>query len=100
MQGTEERLLNVQEVSFMSGISVQTVGLWYRWKKENPDHELAKLLPDYTRAGNKHTRYWKVSDVQALIEFKKALPLGRNGIMGSITQKYVPTNFRNKNKGV
>lgn len=86
---SEEKLLNVTEVSFIVGSSVQTISSWYRWRDLNPDHQLAKLLPDYVRIGNKNTRYWKQSDVWALLEFKKSIPQGRRGIMGIVTQKYV-----------
>ena len=84
-----ERLLNVQELSMLVGSSIQTIGSWYRWKKLHPDHELAKLIPEYTRVGNRRTRYWKQSDVYAFGEFKQKLPQGRNGVMGEVTQKYV-----------
>ena len=86
---SETRLLNVQELSMLIGSSIQTIGSWYRWKELNPDHELAKLLPEYTRVGNRRTRYWKQDDVWKMIEFKQKLPQGRNGIMGAVTQKYV-----------
>lgn len=89
MSETATRLLNVQELSMLIGSSIQTIGSWYRWKDLNPDHELAKLIPDYTRIGNRRTRYWKQSDVWKLLEFKQKLPQGRNGIMGEVTQKYV-----------
>ena len=84
-----ERLVNVQEMSFMIGVSVQTISSWYRWKDLHPDHELAKLIPDYTRIGNKRTRYWEQSDVWKLLDFKKSIPQGCKGIMGDVTQKYV-----------
>ena len=76
---SETRLLNVQELSMLIGSSIQTIGSWYRWKDINPDHELAKLIPDYTRIGNRRTRYWKQSDVWKLLEFKQKLPQGRGG---------------------
>lgn len=85
----DERLLKVQEVAMTIDSSIQTISGWYRWKKENPDHELAKLLPDYQRIGNKNTRYWRQSDIWKLLQFKKSIPQGCRGIMGSITQKYV-----------
>lgn len=85
----ETRLLNVQELSMLIGSSIQTIGSWYRWKDLNPDHELAVLIPDYTRIGNRRTRYWKQDDVWKLLEFKRNIPQGRNGIMGEVTQKYV-----------
>ena len=88
----DTRLLNVSEVSLLVGVSVQTVTSWYKWKSLHPDHELAKLIPDYTRIGNRRTRYWKQSDIWALKQFKEAIPQGRNGIMGDVTQKYVKKN--------
>ena len=90
----EERLLNVSEVSLLVGASIQTITSWYKWKSLHPDHELAKLIPDYVRVGNRRTRYWKQSDVWALTNFKKTIPQGRNGIMGDVTQQYV----KKKNK--
>lgn len=86
---SEQRLLNVQEVSLLVGTSIQTIGSWYRWKALHVDNELAQLIPDYTRIGNRRTRYWKRDDVWKLLEFKKSLPQGRNGVMGDVTQKYV-----------
>ena len=86
---SENRLVNVQELSMLIGSSIQTIGSWYRWKELNSDHELAKLIPDYTRIGNRRTRYWKQDDVWKFLEFKQKLPQGRNGIMGEVTQKYV-----------
>ena len=84
----KERLLTAMEVSVLVGISSQTLNIWYTYKRQNPNSEYAKKLPEYTQSGNKQTRYWKYEDVYKLIEFKAALPHGRNGIMGDITQKY------------
>ena len=85
----KERLINAMEVSLLVGCTVPTLNSWYRWKQLEPEHELAKLLPDYTRIGNKKTRYWKESDVYKIIEFRAKLPQGRNGVLGKVTQKYV-----------
>ena len=85
----QNELINIQTLSFLVGSSIQTISSWYRWKKENPEHELAKLLPEYTKIGNRNTRYWHKDDVWKLIEFKSSIPQGRNGVMGSVTQKYV-----------
>lgn len=84
-----DKLLNVSEVSMYVGSSIQTISSWYRWKDLNPEHELAKIIPEYTRIGNRRTRYWTMDDVWKLVEFKKSIPQGRNGIMGAVTQKYV-----------
>lgn len=87
---TTNKMLTVQEVAVLVGSSVQTINGWYRWKKLHPDHELAKLIPDYTRQqGGRLTRYWNQADIWRLIQFKKTIPQGRFGIMGDVTQKYV-----------
>lgn len=80
-------LLKVQEVAVMVDSSVQTINLWYKFKREHPDHELAKEIPDYEMIGR--TRCWTQSAVIELIQFKSHLPQGRKGVMGAVTQKYV-----------
>lgn len=84
-----ERLLKVEEVAVTLGCAVNTINNWYMWKRVNPEHELAKLLPDYIQKGSRQTRYWKESDIWKLIEFRSKLPKGRNGVLGAITQKYL-----------
>lgn len=82
-----EKLLRIEEVALLVGSSTQTINNWYRWKKTNPEHPLAKLLPDYVQEGNRQMRFWKNSDVWAIVEFKNSIPHGRNGILGDITQR-------------
>ena len=99
---SEDRMIKAQELSMLIDTSVQTITVWYKWKETHPEHELAKLLPDYTRIkGGRKTRYWKYSDVAKILEFKKSLPQGRGGIMGDVTQMYVKDSkryvFRDKN---
>ena len=84
----EERLLKLEEVALRVDVSFKTINNWYMFKKQNPDNEYAKLLPDFIQSGARQTRYWRESDIWKLIEFKQAIPQGRNGIMGEITQKY------------
>lgn len=84
----EERLLKLEEVAILIGSSGKSINNWYWFKRENPDNEYAKMLPDYIQESPRQTRYWKESDIWRLIEFKQAIPQGRNGIMGSVTQKY------------
>jgi len=93
-----ETKINVTTVAFLVGVSVQTVTSWYKWKDLHPDHELAKLLPKYIR-GERNARLWDKADIWKLIEFKKSIPQGRNGLMGDVTQKYTKDNFRNKKEG-
>ena len=80
-----EKKLRIEEVAFMVGVSTQTINNWYRWKKLNPNHEMAKLLPDYVQEGKRQIRFWKQSDIWTLKEFKTSIPHGKNGILGEIT---------------
>ena len=82
------KLLTIEAVAVSTGVSVQTINIWYRWKKQNPEHERAKMLPDPIQAKPRQTRFWEPQDVIKLIEFKNTVKTGRDGIMGSITQKY------------
>lgn len=84
----EERLLKLEEVALRVDVSFKTINNWYMFRKQNPDNEYAKMLPNFIQSGARQTRYWRESDIWKLIEFKQAIPQGRNGIMGDITQKY------------
>ena len=92
----DKDLINVQALAFLVGSSIQTISSWYRWKRLHPEHELAKLLPEYQTIGNRNTRYWRREDVYKLVNFKNAIPQGRNGIMGDVTQRYCKSNKRNE----
>ena len=83
-----EDLLNVTEVCMYIGRSPHTINYWYKWKQENPNSELAKLLPDYIQDGNRQTRYWRREDLWRLIEFKQRVPQGRAGIMKQTIEAY------------
>ena len=91
-------LLSVQEVAVVIKSSVPTISSWYRWKNKHPKHELAQMLPNFERHGAHRARYWRYSDIPKLIDFKNAIPQGRNGVMGDITQAYCKDNFRNRDK--
>jgi len=82
-------LLRVEEVALLCGVSVQSVNNWYRFKRENPYNEYARLIPNYITLEGSRQRRWKKSDVAALVEFKQKMPRGCKGVMGSVTQKYV-----------
>lgn len=97
MSDVKEKLLKLEEVAILIGSSGKSINNWYWFKRENPDNEYAKMLPDYVQEGARQTRYWKESDIWKLIEFKKSIPQGRNGIMGSITQKYYHKKEENIN---
>lgn len=91
-----ERLLKLEEVAILIGSSGKSINNWYWFKRENPDNEYAKMLPDYVQYGPRQTRYWRESDIWKLIKFKQSIPQGRNGIMGSVTQKYYHKEGENK----
>jgi hypothetical protein len=80
--------LRIEEVALLVGCSVKSVNNWYWFKNLHPEHEYAKMLPEFTRDGPHGTRLWRREDMWKLIEFKQRLPKGRYGILGDITQKY------------
>lgn len=83
-----EKLLRIEEVAVTLGCSSKSINNWYWFRRENPDNEYAKMLPDYVQEGSRQTRFWRESDIPKLKEFKQSLPQGRGGIMGCITQRY------------
>ena len=85
----EEKTLNVQAVAVLIDSSVPTISSWYRWKRLHPEHPLAQMLPEFGRRGAHRARYWRYSDIPKLLDFKRSIPQGRNGVMGEVTQKYV-----------
>lgn len=84
---SEEKLLRAEEVALLVGISTQTLNNWYRWKRLNPDHKLSEFLPDPIQNGPRQMRYWRKSDIWTIAQFKNAIPHGRNGILGEVTQR-------------
>lgn len=80
--------LNVYEVCQALNISVYTLNNWYRFKKEFPNDELAKLLPDYYKKHEKSQRYWNKNDIKKLLKFKQTRKLGSQGQMSKTIQKY------------
>ena len=87
--------LKITEVAVLIDKSPQTINMWYQWKRDNPDNEYAKILPEYQQYGPRKTRYWDRGDIWKLIEFAQKLPKGRNGFMGDVTQKYVKKGGHN-----
>ena len=82
-------LLKIEEVAVLCGVSVQTINNWYRFKRENPTNEYARLLPDYETIGGHGQRFWDKSDVNSLVSFKDRMPKGCKGVMGKKKKKYV-----------
>ena len=83
----EDRLIKLEEVAFMVGVSTKTINTWYAFKKKYPDNEYSQMLPAFERIGTNSTRYWHLANIYKLKEFKDIIPKGRNGILGEITHK-------------
>lgn len=77
----EKELLSAREVCDKVGCSLVTLNNWYRFKKLNPENELAQMLPLYVNNDFEpgRPRYWNVDDVTKLIAFKNSLVRGRYG---------------------
>ena len=98
MTEQQDRLLRLEEVAILIGSSGKSINNWYMFKKQYPDNAYAKILPEFIQEGERQTRYWKESDIWRLIKFKSSIPQGRNGVMGSITQKYYHKEDNNENE--
>lgn len=90
-------LLNAEQVCERVGVTNATLRAWYKFREENPESELARLLPEMLRIGPRLARYWRKSDVKKLTEFKARVPKGCRGVMGSVTQKYVKKTTKQEN---
>ena len=87
--------LTSTQVAVLVGVSEATLNFWYRFRRANPDNEYALLLPDFIQSTNRQKRLWNREDIPKLIKFKNAIPKGRNGIMGEVTQKYIKKKGKN-----
>lgn len=79
----DEMLVTAEEIAYHIGVSVRTIDLWYKWKRRNPNHPLAKLLHDPTRINKR--RYWKAKDVTDIEVFQNSIPRGPGGLFAEIT---------------
>ena len=79
--------LKVDKVAMLVGVSVRTVNNWYWFKGQNPNNEYSKMLPNF-KIGDRGCRLWNSDDIPKLVQFKEQLPHGRNGVLGSVTQRY------------
>lgn len=92
-----ERLLKIEEVALAVGVSVKTVNFWYAFKRQNPDNEYAKLLPEYVQLGTRSQRFWNEDAIWKMIEFRKQVPKGCRGVMGGTTHVNYSTKERKSN---
>ena len=94
----EERKLRIEEVAMLLDVNQMTIERWYKFKRQNPDNESCKLLPDpeYGLTSKKHpVRYWKASDVEQMKEFQATIIRGTRGFMGSVSN---PNRKKGENK--
>ena len=91
-------LIKIEELACIVGVSAQTINLWYKWKKNFPDDELAQLLPNYIQKGVRQTRYWDSDDTWKVLQFRQAVVRGRNGKMGDVTQRRIKKGVNNVKK--
>ena len=100
INGKDEKLFTATETACILGIVVPTLNRWYLFKKENPDNEWAQKIPDYIKLSDneKAQRFWKESDIWRLRDFAEHFPRGRNGVMGSVTQRYQPYELQKQRK--
>ena len=100
INGNGERLYTATETACALGIVVPTLNRWYLFKKENPDNEWAQKIPDYIKLSDnaKAQRYWTESMIWRLRDFAENFPRGRNGVMGSVTQRYQPYELQKQRK--
>lgn len=91
--------MKIEEVAMRIGISVQTLNRWYKFKRTNPDTEIARKIPEYAlvKTDSGKVRLWTEDDVWKLLEFKQAMKIGRSGKMGRFGGK--GTNGKNNDSG-
>ena len=76
--------MKIEEVAVLIGVSTQTLNRWYKFKRDHPESELAKSLPEYSFETTSHgnARVWDTESIWSLINFKSKIQVGRNGRMG------------------
>ena len=84
----KDKILSLAEVAVKLGVSVFTINNWYAFKRLQPDHPMAKLLPEYIQENPRSARKWKAEDLKYLRQFKRQVVVGRSGFLGCATQRY------------
>lgn len=85
-----ERLIKIAEIAVALDVNQFTIERWYKFKRENPEDEYAKMLPDFVylkNSKNRPIRYWKESDLYALQKFQECIGKGTKGILGQLNTK-------------
>ena len=90
--------MKIEEVAVILGVSTQTINRWYKFKKQNPNHELSQTLPPYRTVKTLRgwARVWNPNDIWKLVQFRTEVKAGRNGLMGKYEGKGTK-NVKNEN---
>ena len=67
----------IEQVAVLIGRSTHCIQYWYKWAEENPDAELANMLPEYIQIRSRSTRYWTKDGINQLRAFRRRVPQGR-----------------------
>lgn len=83
--------LPISEVCYKLGMTQITLTRWYNWYEDNYQNlpENFPKLPNYYRATQRGTRYFKPDAIEQIREFSKNVHRGRTGIMASENRKYI-----------
>ena len=92
----KNEMLTATQVTKELDISAHTLNSWYKYYySDEPKREDMPELPEYIQERSRGPRYWKQSDVPALLRFKEWIPRGRGGVMGRINERYWSSKYRN-----
>ena len=91
----DEVMLSATKVIQQLDISARTLDGWYKYYQSDLEKpENMPKLPEYTQTRPRGPRYWKQSDIPALLAFKEWIPKGRGGVMGRINERFWGEKFR------
>lgn len=82
--------LTASQVANKLGVSVKTLTTWYAFYNDSSIEKPKNMpqLPMYVQEHVQGPRYWNKADIEKLKKFRDWVPRGRNGVMGSINNKY------------
>lgn len=83
-------MLTSTQMASKIGVARRTLIDWYRFDEEFGVPPEMPPLPPCTieQRGKVAVRLWEEQHAKALIKFRKAIPVGRNGFMGAYTKRY------------
>jgi hypothetical protein len=96
----EEKMLSATKVIQQINVSARTLDGWYKYVQDETLEKPENMpkLPEYVQSRPRGPRYWKESDIPALLAFKDWIPKGRNGVMGRINERFWGERYRKNDK--